>query len=154
MLNDIETMLQLAAREVFSTMLNIDINFGALDTNMGSTPFVAGTIGFTGKFNAVIYLYTNLRFARRMTSLLLGLPESAIDGHELINDAIGELTNMHAGHLKSRFSDKGLSCSITIPTVVHGNDFSIVPVSGASKKAICVCAKEQETVLLELIIKP
>ena len=150
----LEVMLQHAAREVFDTMLNMKVSFAPSDTQIGSQPYVAGTIGFTGKFHALIQLYTNLDFARKMTSHLLGMPENMLDGHEMINDAIGELTNMHAGYIKSRLCDQGVPCSITFPTVVNGTDFSIVPVSGSTKRAICVCSHPKETVLLELIVKP
>jgi chemotaxis protein CheX len=154
MVEQFETMLQLAAREVFDTMLNIKVNFVPPETKIANHPYVAGTVGFTGKFSGLLHLYTNIGFARKMTSHLLGIPPDQIEGHEMINDVIGELTNMHAGHIKSRLSDRGMPCSITIPTVVHGNDFSFQTISGSSKMTLCVCSTPQEAVLLEMIVKP
>ena len=143
-----------AANEVFATMLNMQVTFENSKLEMlDSDTHVAGAVGFTGKFNAVIYLYTNLAFARKMTGSLLGLPEDMIEGNEMINDAVGELTNMHAGHMKSRLADRGHSCVITIPAVVYGRDFRIEPVSGAERHAVCV-RSGQDCVLLELLVKP
>lgn len=154
MVEQLESMLQLAAREVFDTMLGIQVSFAPQGTQLGSHSFIAGTVGFTGKFNGLVHFYTTHEFARKMTSHLVGIPVECIDGPEMVNDVIGELTNMHAGHIKSRLSDRGLLCSITIPTVVRGGDFCFQTISGSSKTTLCVCSKPDEMVLLEMIVKP
>lgn len=154
MIKDLEDMLKSAASEVFATMLNMKVTFETPNVQtLDSETHVAGAVGFTGKFNAVIYLYSNVMFARKMTGNLLGLSEDMIEGNEMINDAVGELTNMHAGHLKSRLSDRGYPCVITIPAVVCGRDFRIEPVSGAVRHAVCVRANT-DWVLLEVLVKP
>jgi CheY-specific phosphatase CheX len=154
MIKDMEDMIKSAANEVFATMLNMSVTFEHPDIQMqDSQTHVAGAVGFTGKFNGVIYLYSNLEFARKMTCCLLGLTDDQIEGNEMINDVVGELTNMHAGHLKSRLSDRGQSCVITIPAVVSGRDFRIEPVSGAERYAVCVRANKN-CVLLEMLVKP
>ncbi len=155
MIKDMEEMLKSAANEVFATMLNMSVTFEPPDQQLqDSQTHVAGAVGFTGKFNGVIYLYSNLDFARKMTCSMLGLTDDQIEGNEMINDVVGELTNMHAGHLKSRLSDRGHSCVITIPAVVCGRDFRIEPVSGAERYAVCVRANNTNFVLLEMLVKP
>ena len=152
--NDLEQMLKSAANEVFGTMLNMKVTFDSGDVKIDHEPFIAGAIGFTGKFNAIIYFHTNMTFARAMTCSLLGLTDREIEGEEMVNDVLGELTNMHAGHMKSRLCDRGMPCVMTIPTVVSGRDFHIQPVAGAQRHAIAVRSGTQGLVLLELLVKP
>ena len=102
----------------------------------------------------MIYLHTNMAFARAMTCSLLGLVDHQIEGQDMVSDVLGELTNMHAGHMKSRFCDGGMPCIMTIPTVVCGQDFHIQRVSGTQRHAIAVRAANQGLVLLELFVKP
>ena len=154
MINDLELMLKSAANEVFGTMLNMKVTFDGPDVKIDQEPFIAGAIGFTGKFNAIIYFHTNMAFARTMTCSLLGMTDQMIEGQEMVNDVLGELTNMHAGHMKSRLCDRGMPCVMTIPTVVSGRDFQIQPVSGAQRHAIAVRSGAKGLVLLELLVKP
>ena len=153
MIEELEKMLKSAATEVFRTMLNFQLDFEAMQSpSLDGHPHVARAVGFTGNFNGVVYLYCTGTFARQITGTLLGLSVDHTGGDEMVNDAMGELTNMLAGHIKSRLCDRGRPCSITIPTVVRGRDFRIEPVNGAEKRAIwVVCSKNR--VLLEILMK-
>jgi chemotaxis protein CheX len=154
MIDELEKMLRSAATEIFKTMLNQDVQLETSDafTSDGS-PHVAGAVGFTGKLNGVVYLYSGVKFARSITCNLLGLSDDQIEGDEMVNDAMGELTNMLAGHIKSRMCDRGFSCAITIPAVVRGRDFRIEPISGAERCAIwAICPHDR--VRMEIIMKP
>jgi chemotaxis protein CheX len=138
MTQNLEEMLKAAALSVFPIMLNLKVTFMAPTDAIPGESFVAGTIGFTGKFNAVLYMSTTSGFARKMTCNMLGLSDSMIEGNEMINDALGELTNMHAGHIKTRLCDRGSPCCMTIPTVIRGSDFIIQPITGFQKQGVCV----------------
>jgi chemotaxis protein CheX len=153
MIHDLESLLKTAAQEVFSTMLNAKVTFELPPPPITSATYVACTIGFTGQFNAVIYLYTSLPFARKITCGLLGLSDDQIEDQSMVNDAMGELTNMHAGHLKSRLCDAGTPCFITIPSIVVGRDFHIVPVSGSQRVTVYVGSGNKDWVLLQLLVK-
>ena len=50
---------------------------------------------------------------------------STPETNELVNDVIGELTNMIAGGLKSAYCDAGYPCSISIPTIIRGKSFTV-----------------------------
>ena len=153
-MNDLEFMLKSAVTAVFTTMLNLKLDFDTPSAPLfnGDT-HVAAAIGFTGEFNGVIYLYSGAAFARRMTGSLLRLPEQEILGDEMVNDALGELTNMVAGHIKSRLCDHHQPCIMTIPTVVRGRDFQIQTVSGVERRSVYFrCDGGQ--VLVEILIKP
>ena len=131
-----------AVTDVFKTMLGREPTFSAAVSLVGgsSSPLVAntrpqvvGTVGFVGDVNGLIYLHLDLAFARLCTCHLLGMTERELDdaGDEVINDAIGELTNMTVGGFKNGLCDSGYPCKLTIPSILRGTNFSIEPVSSA-----------------------
>jgi chemotaxis protein CheX len=151
---DLEEMLKAAASAVFPTMLNMQVTFMPPNDAMAGESFVAGTIGFTGNFSAVLYLSTTSEFARKMTGSMLGLSDSKIEGNAMVNDALGELTNMHAGHVKTRLCDKRIPCCMTIPTVIRGSEFKIRPITGFQKLALWVCSGSEKVTLALLYKQP
>jgi chemotaxis protein CheX len=98
-------------------------------------PQVVGTVGFLGDANGLIYLYLPLPFARLVTCHLLGMTEAELDeaGDEVINDAIGELTNMTVGSFKNGLCDAGFPCKLTIPSILRGSNFCVEPISSAQR---------------------
>lgn len=98
-------------------------------------PHVVGTVGFIGDANGLIYLYLDLAFARHCTCQLLGMTEEELSeaGDEVINDAIGELTNMTVGSFKNGLCDAGYPCKLTIPSILHGSNFTIEPISSVTR---------------------
>ncbi len=97
---------------------------------------VVGTVGFIGEANGLIYLYLPEPFARVVTCRLLGMKESDLagSGEEVVNDAVGELTNMTVGVFKNKLCDSGFSCRLTIPSILRGSNFTIEPVSSAARR--------------------
>jgi chemotaxis protein CheX len=97
---------------------------------------VVGTVGFIGDISGLIYLYLEDKFANDVASHMLGMTLAEIDeaGHEVVNDAVGELTNMTVGTFKNQLADKGFPCKLTIPSILRGSNFSIEPVSSATRR--------------------
>jgi len=131
-----------AVSEVFKTMLGREAELCVLTDQtscwppipvdgQNSIPQIVGTVGFLGDANGLIYLYLDVPFARIATCQMLGMTEEEIDeaGDEVINDAIGELTNMTVGSFKNGLSDAGFPCRLTIPTILRGSNFSIEPIA-------------------------
>jgi chemotaxis protein CheX len=81
---------------------------------------IIGSVGFIGEATGIIYLYANMSFAKTLTGRMLGISEPEVDDGEMVTDAVGELSNMVVGHVKSRLCDSGLACTLTIPSVVRG----------------------------------
>lgn len=96
-----------------------------------STACIVGTVGFIGEINGLIYLYFSEAFARICTGQLLGMTDDEINegGDEVINDAIGEMTNMTVGGFKNSLCDAGYPCSLTIPSILRGSNFSVEPIT-------------------------
>ena len=151
MKNNLELLLESAAKAVFTTMLSYDVEImEAEDVFFDGQELVAGSVGLTGTINGMIYLYSNAVFARRITCSMFHMTDSEIQGNEMVNDVIGELSNMIVGNVKSKIETNG--CNMTIPSVVRGKDFRAMPISGAVRKTVhCRCAGGK--VLIEAFIK-
>lgn len=129
-----------AVKDVFKTMVGREPTCcsqgefgsrpGALETNR---PQVVGTVGFVGECNGLVYLHLDLDFAKLCTRHMLGMSDAELEagGDEVINDAIGELTNMTVGSFKNSLCDAGHPCKLTIPSILRGTNFSIEPISSA-----------------------
>jgi chemotaxis protein CheX len=132
--DDLQRIIRSSAISVFGTMLSYQVALDPLaEAEFSGQPHVAGAVGLTGAYTGMIYLFCTATFARRVTSDLLGLGEADIDGEEIVNDAIGELTNMLAGRVKSELAATRKDCMLTIPSVVRGVDFNVAPVKRAAR---------------------
>jgi chemotaxis protein CheX len=97
---------------------------------------VVGTVGFIGDISGLIYLYLDAGFANELAAQMLGMTLAELDaaGEEVVNDAVGELTNMTVGTFKNQLADKGFPCKLTIPSILRGSNFSIEPISSATRR--------------------
>ena len=100
-IEQIEALTRLAVLEVFQSMVSLELTPEA-PAPLAEEPEgeIVGSVGFIGDTTGVIYLYAGMRFARLATGRMLGLGESEVDGGDMVNDAIGELSNMVVGHVK------------------------------------------------------
>jgi len=97
---------------------------------------VVGTVGFIGDISGLIYLYLDAKFADEVAGHMLGMTLAELQeaGDEVVNDAVGELTNMTVGTFKNQLADKGFPCRLTIPSILRGSNFSIEPISSATRR--------------------
>ena len=151
-----------AVSDVFKTMLGRVPTFSAqeplrgdepLPSPEGHRPQVVGTVGFIGDINGLIYLHLDLGFARICTCHLLGMTEAELDeaGDEVINDAIGEITNMIAGSFRTKMATEGDAWAISVPTVTMGSDFYIKPFSNG-RRILLPFRMNDNDVYVELIL--
>lgn len=155
MIQDMDDLVHSAVREVFDTMLNMQMQstpVAAAAAGNGK-PHVAGSVGFIGRVSGVVYIHATEGFARHITSTLLGLAEHEIQGPEMVNDTMGEMANMIVGHMKSRLSDRGMPCILTIPSVVRGTNFCIEAVSSTQGRMYAfACGGDH--LIAEFLVKP
>ncbi len=130
-----------AVVDVFKTMLEQPVTLGEADRGWPptpppepalATPQVVGTVGFLGEMNGLIYLYFDVGFAQTCTGVMLGMSEDEAT-EDVVNDAIGELTNMIVGSFKNGLCDAGFPCKLTLPSILRGTNFSVEPVSTARR---------------------
>lgn len=153
MIDDLEDLLRAAVVEVFQTMIGLQVQAEPPNSplhNDGAT--IAGAVGFIGRLTGVVYIYAPVEFAGRLTEKLLGLGSNEIDGEEMVNDSMGELANMIVGHLKSRLSDRGNSCVMTIPSIVRGTNFQIEPLSSSVRRVFTFRSLEHQ-LQVEIMLK-
>jgi chemotaxis protein CheX len=140
----IRSYINRAVGDVFKTMLGREPTYTAHTAGGAhapppsiecNRPQVVGTVGFVGDINGLIYLHLDLAFARVCTCHLLGMTGAELDdaGDDVINDAIGEITNMTVGSFKNGLCDCGYPCRLTIPSIVRGSNFIIEPISSATR---------------------
>lgn len=155
-----------AVQDVFKTMLG---RTATLDTTShvttgDGTPWehpvqingqqVVGTVGFIGDISGLIYLYLDSTFANDLAAhmLSMSIQELADAGDEVVNDAVGELTNMTVGTFKNQLADKGFPCRLTIPSILRGSNFSIEPVSSATRRIYRFTVGDS-TLVVDLLMK-
>lgn len=153
MIDDIDHLVSSAVASVFGTMLNLPV-----DEESESAPVVeneaqiAGSVGFIGVVTGVVFVYSTVRFARNVTRRMLG-SETTVTGEEMVNDAFGEITNMIVGHIKSRLADRGMTCVLTIPSILRGSQFTIEPTS-STRRRISNFRCAGDNVVVEVLLKP
>ena len=152
LIDEVRDLLKVSVAEVFRTMLSIEAQEAPLvDFRRCDVPLVAGSVGFIGDLNGVVYIYVKEPFAKVVACRMMGMAESELDGEEIVNDAVGELSNIIVGAVKSRLCDAGNPCVLTIPSIVRGRGFGAVPTC-SSKCRLFTLACGAEHVLVELLM--
>ena len=154
-----------AVGEVFKTMLGREAELCVLTgktdcwppvpvDGQNNIPQIVGTVGFLGDANGLIYLYLDVSFAHLATCQMLGMKDEEVveAGDEVINDAIGELTNMTVGSFKNGLSDAGFPCRLTIPTILRGSNFSIEPIADV-QRYIYKFQSAGQSIVTDILIK-
>ena len=153
MIDDMDHLVSSAVASVFGTMLNLPVDE---EPQSVSTPEneaqIAGSVGFIGVVTGVVFIYSTVSFARNVTRRMLG-SEAAVMGEEMVNDAFGEITNMIVGHIKSRLADRGMTCVLTIPSILRGSHFTIEPTS-STRRRISTFRCAGDNVVVEVLLKP
>lgn len=154
MIDVLQELVKGAVSEVFSTMLSITTQPDpSLKLINNSSQHIASSVGFVGQITGVIFIYSDDAFARVITSRMLGMDPKDVDEDEMVNDSMGELGNMVLGHIKSRLCDRGLSCVLTIPSIIRGTQFSIEPVTNATRLVLGFRCDEKSQIAIEVLIK-
>jgi CheY-specific phosphatase CheX len=109
--------LENSVLEVLGTMAHVVAFPNPSASPRSSVPTLfTSSVGFKGDANLTVCFYTPEHSAALLASKFLDMPESELDG-AMIHDVLGEFANMAVGAVKSRFSDSGVRCVMTIPTV-------------------------------------
>ena len=110
--------------EVMQTMVGVMAKPGTGNSNApqpSSLVGVTGSIGLSGKVNGMVYTAFSYDLAKCVAEKILGGSASEQD----VSDVVAELTNMITGNLKSQLCDTGFNCSLSIPSVVKGDDIRV-----------------------------
>ncbi len=154
MIDKVAQLLQTSMENVFSTMLQTKVQYVAEgEAPTEESRLVIGSIGITGDFSAIVYIKFGEKSAIDITSRMLGMRPQEIDSPEMVNDAIGELTNMIVGFVKTSLCDQGNPCVMTIPTVFHGAELAIATGTSCMRK-VFHSTYEGHFVSVQIISRP
>ncbi len=110
---------------------------------------VVGIVGLAGNWSGILGFHATLPAASEIASAMLGTLTVNAAGH--VPDAIGEVTNMIAGSLRSAMAQRGGRWDITVPTVTVGSDFYVKPIADGWRVLLPFQMGEHE-VFVELIV--
>ncbi|WP_168582430.1 chemotaxis protein CheX [Gephyromycinifex aptenodytis] len=135
---DSEDVAQIV-NEVWSSMLGLPVEALALETpptiDGGA---VAGSVGVSGATECLICVEMSADAARLFGATMFGLDEADASNDD-ISDAIGELTNMVGGNIKSLLPEPS---SLSLPVVAQGTSPTLkVPSAKKMLDATYMCGE-------------
>jgi hypothetical protein len=118
-IGSVHEWLTLAIQDVSETMFGQAFSVAdSTGEEALSGQVLVACIGIRGNCQLEVALYFPQELARNLTSLMLGMPAAELDD-QMTEDVAGEFSNMVVGAVKSRISDLGVACAMTVPRVVH-----------------------------------
>jgi chemotaxis protein CheX len=144
-------------REVFGVMLGKEIVADAAPApgedahpaQLDQTAFV----GFAGVISGMCQINLSIPASITITSAMLGGIEVEA-GSALICDGIGELCNLLAGGWKNRLPELAAKCSLSMPTVIEGNEYQIHRPPNVMIHRRSYTFEEEHLLLLTLVYDP
>lgn len=118
-------MVRGATRDVFTVMLGIDLadcEARVRDVAPGPSEGVLALVGLAGQWAGSGTFSCSAASARYIAGRLLMQSYESIDDEVL--DAIGEVTNMVLGNVKSALEEELGPMGLSIPTVIYGRNFT------------------------------
>ena len=125
-----------ATVEIFETMIVMEATPGE-PLSQKITTFqntVSGMVGLGGSFKGILTVHTPEKVAKAITGNFLDLEVSEINDDA--KDAIGELANMLAGNIKLALDATGTAITLSIPSVVYGERYTLNSLSNADWVAV------------------
>lgn len=118
------TALLEGAKEVFETMIFMELEEPTEEDKQIEGDSLLGSITFTNNIEGCLVIRCSVPCARIIAANMLGIDEPEEIEEEGVYDALGEVTNMVMGSLKSRLQADGDELLVSIPTVTHGQNLS------------------------------
>ena len=124
MINELclDEVLTEAVKEVFETMIFMDVEKAPDDSQKIEGDTIMGIITFQNGVKGCLTIYCSQTCARRIAINMLGMESDDEIDNDGIKDAVGEVTNMVMGSVKSRVQDETNTMQVSIPTIVKGQE--------------------------------
>ncbi len=140
------TALLDGAKEVFETMVFMDLEESSEPSLQIEGDSLQGSITFSNSIEGCLTIRCGMPCARVVASNMLGLDASEEIADEEVCDAIGEITNMVMGSVKSRVAVNTGELQVSIPTVVCGQNLVNSLGERASKVVVKVSTDEEHVI--------
>jgi chemotaxis protein CheX len=136
-----------SAQEVFNTMISGNIEFCKNEQDIEGDSFL-GSITFKGNLEGCLTICASAPCAKTVALKMLAMEPCEKLSEEEICDALGEVTNMVMGSVKSRLQNTTSNIAVSIPTVVTGRKLQNSLGEGTIKT--CVKVKLENEYIAEL----
>ena len=147
-----DTLLD-SAKEVFETMIFMDIQETPEPDQKIEGNALLGTITFKGKIKGCFAICCNAPCAKTIAANMLGMDQIDDVSDADICDALGEVTNMIMGSIKARIQDNIGNVDVSIPSVVSGVKLQNSLGDGATRVVIKAQIEDEYPAELSLICK-
>ena len=151
---EVTVMIREATLSVFSMMLGLEFEVGdsfVEEDPPGPSEGVLALIGLAGTWAGSGTFSCSAEMARKISSALLMTEYDSINDEVL--DAIGEVTNMVLGNVKTSLEEKLGPMGLSIPTVVYGRNFSTRSMAKSSWTVVPF-RLDGDSVLVHLCLAP
>jgi chemotaxis protein CheX len=150
---DIQPLIHQALRDVFERMLSLSVQPATGRLRLDHSERVVGCVGLAGEsVTGAVFLHVSDALACKISAAMLALNIQEIQGDEQVHDVVSEVTNMLAGHLKSRLCDAGFPCAMSTPAIIRGAAFRI-ETAPELRPCECFFLCGQETFLVVVHLK-
>lgn len=139
-IDDLSKDITAATKKVFEIMasMNVEQRQASLSDKTEISADVICIITIAGKYHGIIGLFGSKSFTLKTVSNMLK-EEQKILTMDIVNDAMGEITNMIAGDAKTALTDKYGEMSLSVPIVMTGNDMIMVAKGPTESKPSVFC---------------
>jgi chemotaxis protein CheX len=115
-----KSILEAAAREVFSMMVGIELEEFPEPPLEPQGEQIA-MVGLAGALCGMVTVRCDSKTAVKLATLMLG--GDAASNPSTTGDALGEICNMVAGNFKNKIASLADHCMLSVPTVIWGEDY-------------------------------
>ena len=149
---DIKTTVSESVIDVFDTMLSLEAKISEAGAEVLESNRFMGTVKFAGEVVGIVTIQISYDFARIMTASMQGIEPEEVEGDEEIKDLLAELSNIVGGKLKSTYTDIGLYCELTTPSITTGSDFTMQSLN-MDKYEKLVFLSQEHPIIVEVVVK-
>ena len=149
---DIKTSVSESVIDVFDTMLSLEVKISETGAETLDGNRLMGMVKFAGEVVGIVAIQMSYDFARLMTASMQGVESGDVEGDEEIKDLLAELSNIVGGKLKSTYTDSGLYCTLTTPSVTTGSDFTMQSLN-MDKYEKQVFLSQEHPIIVEVVVK-
>ena len=112
--------------EMFDKMfeMKLEASDSAPESSIDGLQLMA-TVDFAGDVTGSTQILAGETLARIITAKMSDKPLEEIKDEDEIKDVVGEMCNVVGGNLKAGFCDSGLTCKISPPSIISGEDFKV-----------------------------
>jgi chemotaxis protein CheX len=145
-MNDLE--VHRLVSEIWSTVLGLDVEVADPPRDPEGERTITGFVHVSGDWHGTVSLACPTALALDAAATMFGTPVEELTDDD-VKDALGELTNMTGGGVKSLLPG---SCDLSLPTVVEGLDYT-VSVPGTSQWRFLSYSSQDHPVVIRVLEK-